>query len=83
MPPITSGRVSTSRSLLPFRSLRMIGEAVAAIVGLDQLVALDHGAHRAVEDQQALSAKLVVTGDAAKTNGATNRARENQVCERR
>jgi hypothetical protein len=32
----------------------MIGKARAAIVGLLQLVPLDHGAHRAVEDEDAL-----------------------------
>ena len=48
------GCVSDSRSLLPFRSCAMVLEALAAIVGLVQLVALDHGAHRAVENDDAL-----------------------------
>jgi hypothetical protein len=34
--------------------MRMIGEARAAVVGLGQPVALDHRAHGAVEDKQAL-----------------------------
>jgi hypothetical protein len=59
-------------------------------------VTLDHRAHGAIEDEQALLqkggkfggtvglnhdhlGKTECTGDAAKTNGATNR----QVCERR
>ena len=32
----------------------MVLEALAAVVGLGQLVALDHRAHRAVEDHDAL-----------------------------
>ena len=32
----------------------MVGKARAAVVGLLQLVPLDHRAHRAVEDQDAL-----------------------------
>ena len=35
--------------------LVMVLEAIAAEVGLGQLVALDHGAHRAVQDQDALA----------------------------
>jgi hypothetical protein len=53
MSAMTSGRVSTSRSLLPLRSRRPVREALAAIVGLLQLAALDHGAHGAVQDQDA------------------------------
>ncbi len=34
---------------------RMAGEALAAVLRLGQLVALDHGAHRAVQDQDALA----------------------------
>ncbi len=34
--------------------MRMLGQARAAIVGFLQAVALDHGAHRAVENEQAL-----------------------------
>ena len=33
---------------------RPVGEALAAEVGLGQLVLLDHGAHGAVEDEDAL-----------------------------
>ncbi len=32
----------------------MVLEALAAVLGLAELVALDHGAHRAVEDDDAL-----------------------------
>ena len=64
MSAIASGCVSTSRSLLPLTSLAMVGEALAAIVGLVQLVALDHGAHGAVDDQDALVGGLLERGDA-------------------
>ena len=50
---MTSGRVSTSRSLSPFRSRGWSREALAAEVRFGQLVALDHRAHRAVEDEDA------------------------------
>ncbi len=50
---MTSGRVSTSRSLLPFRSTAWSREALAAILRLGEPVALDHRAHGAVEDQDA------------------------------
>ena len=50
---ITSGRVSTSTSLLPLRSFGCDLEALAAEVGLGQLAALHHGAHRAIEDEDA------------------------------
>ncbi len=54
MSPMIFGCVSDSRSLLPLRSRRPILEALAAVIGLAQLVALDHGAHGAVQDQDAL-----------------------------
>src|SRR3546814_10555728 len=38
-----------------FRSLAVAGEALAAEIGLAQLVALDHGAHGPVQDQDALA----------------------------
>ena len=50
---MTSGRVSDSSSLLPLRSCAWSGEALAAELRLVELVALDHRAHRAVEDQDA------------------------------
>ena len=59
MPAMSSGRVSTSRSLLPLRSLRVIAEPLAAELGVGQLEALDHRAHRAVEDEDALGEQLV------------------------
>ena len=43
-----------SSSLLPFTSLWMVLEALAAVLRLAQLEALDHGAHGAVEDGDAL-----------------------------
>src|SRR3546814_19640229 len=33
----------------------VVGEALAAEIGLAQLVALDHGAHGAIQDQDALA----------------------------
>ena len=56
---MTSGRVRTSRSLLPLRSLRVGREPLAAEIRLGQLVALDHRAHRAVEDEDALGEEVV------------------------
>ena len=56
--PITSGRVSTSRSLLPLRSLGWSFQSLAAEVGFRELAALDHRAHRAVEDDDALLEQL-------------------------
>jgi hypothetical protein len=44
--------------------LGVAGEALAAIVGFDQLAALDHGAHGAVEDQDALREKGAQLGAA-------------------
>ena len=48
------GCVSTSRSLLPLTSRFQSLKRVAAIAGLVELVALDHGAHGAVDDEDAL-----------------------------
>ena len=59
MPPMTSGRVSTSTSLLPLRSCGCECEPLAAEVGLLQLVPLDHRAHRAVENEEALGEQCV------------------------
>ena len=42
----------------------MVLEALAAIAGLVELVALDHGAHGAVEDQDALLGLALQRGDA-------------------
>ena len=53
MSAMTSGRVSTSTSLLPFRSCAWAREAIAAEVGLGEAQALHHGAHGAVEDEDA------------------------------
>ena len=51
---ITSGRVRTRRSLLPFRSFVMVAKRSPRKSASRQLVALDHRAHRAVEDEDAL-----------------------------
>ncbi len=51
---MTSGRVSTSRSLAPRRSDRVVTEALAPEGGLIQLVGLDHGAHGAIQDEDPL-----------------------------
>ena len=50
-----SGRVRLSRSLLPRSGLRVVGKAGAPEILLGQRVALNHGAHRAVQNQQALA----------------------------
>ena len=58
------GCVSVSRSLLPFRSHGVIVEQVAAVMVLVQPVALDHGAHGTVQDQDALLEELAQKMDA-------------------
>jgi hypothetical protein len=58
MSAMICGCVSTSRSLQPFRSLRHSSEATAPEGGLVQLCWLDHGAHGAVEDDDALGKQL-------------------------
>jgi hypothetical protein len=45
------------------------GEALAAIVGLDQFVALDHGAHGAIENEDALRDQLAQFGTAVGLHG--------------
>ena len=44
--------------VVAFDVVREVGQPLAAIVGLGQLVALDHGAHGTVEDQDALCEQL-------------------------
>ena len=51
---MTSGRVRTSRSLLPFTSCGWRGEPIAAEIRFGQPVTLDHRPHRAVEDEDPL-----------------------------
>ena len=51
MARMISGWVSESRSLLPLQLARPVGEALAPVVRLAQVVGLDHGAHRPVEHQ--------------------------------
>jgi hypothetical protein len=51
---ITSGCVIESRSLLPCRGLTVVGEGLPAVGLLVETIALDHRAHRAVEDRDAL-----------------------------
>ena len=50
---IMSGWVSVSRSLLPFKSTRPVGKTLATILGLTELMPLDHGAHGPIQDQDA------------------------------
>ena len=64
MSRMISGLVRVRRSLLPFSSLRMIAEALAAKIVLAQLEALDHHAPGAVEQQEALLRFLLHPGDA-------------------
>jgi hypothetical protein len=47
-----------------FQALRMVLEALAAVVGLAQLVALDHRPHRPVEDDDAFLQDLRQGGGA-------------------
>ena len=49
---------------MPFTELGMVRKALAAVAGLVQLVALDHGAHGAVDDQDALGSGFLERGDA-------------------
>ena len=53
-----AGCVSESRSLQPLRSRGWSFELAAAELGLAQLLALDHRAHRAVDDQDAPGQQL-------------------------
>ena len=48
---MTSGREQDQEIAVALEILRVILEALAAEVRLGQLVALDHRAHRAVEDE--------------------------------
>ena len=48
--------------VVAFEVAMPIGKTCAAIVGLGQLVALHHGAHRAIEDEDALLEKLLEKG---------------------
>ena len=48
---------------------RMVGKLVAAIIRLTQLVSLDHGAHRAVDDGQALRQQVFELCDAVEDFG--------------
>ena len=51
---IASGWVIARMSMKFFRSLRVLGEPLAAKVGLAELQRVDHRAHGAVEHQNAL-----------------------------
>ena len=53
MPPMTSGRVRTRRSLLPLRSRGWSRKRSPRKSASVSCVALDHRAHRAVEDEDA------------------------------
>ena len=50
--------------VVALHELGEVGEARAAIARLVELVALDHGAHGAVDDQDALGGGLLERGDA-------------------
>ena len=50
--------------VVALHELGEVGEARAAIAGLVQLVPLDHGAHGAVDEQNALGGSLLQRGDA-------------------
>ena len=55
IPATIAGWVRVSRSLLPCRSRGPVREPLAAVAGLGRTVALDRGAHRAVDDQDPLA----------------------------
>ena len=40
--------------VVAFNVVRVVGETLAAVIRLPELVALDHGAHGTVEDENAL-----------------------------
>ena len=54
-----SGRVSDRQVVVAAQVAGVVGEALAAEVGLDQLVALDERAHRAVHDHDPLAQQVV------------------------
>jgi len=49
--------------------LRVVEEALAAVVRLAQLLLLDHRAHRAIQDQDAFGEKLAEFGAAVGLHG--------------
>ena len=56
--------------------VRMVAEAFSPVIGLTELVALDHRAHRAIEDQDARferGVKLLQTAGSHEGYGAGNR----------
>ena len=50
--------------VVAFKIARPILEALAPVIGFPELVALDHGAHRAIEDQNPCRGGFVQCGDA-------------------
>ncbi len=48
--------------VVPVKVARPVGETLAAIVRLLELVALDHGAHGTVQDQDALLQQVLESG---------------------
>ena len=73
MSRMASGCVSTSRSLLPRRSCDVVLEPIGAEVVLLQAERLDHGAHRAVEHEDALAGELRRSDD-RRTGGCGRRS---------
>ena len=56
----------------PFEIGGPVGEALAAVVGLGQLMALDHGAHGAVQQQDAPGQQLAQAGFGVGSHGRRN-----------
>jgi hypothetical protein len=56
--------------VVPLYVDRVVGEARAAEVRLGELVALDHRAHRAIEDQDAAGEQLAQAGFSGRSSGS-------------
>ena len=69
MSPMMSGRVRIEQIVVAAQVARVIREPLAAEVRLGQLVALDHRAHRAVEDEDASSRSESASASDASVSG--------------
>ena len=50
--------------VIAFQVVRMFGKALATVIGFLQIVALDHGPHRPIEDEEALGKQSLELGSA-------------------
>ena len=64
MSPIAFGLRQHEQVVVALDELGVVGKALATIVGLLQLEALDHGAHGAVDDEDALVGGFLERRDA-------------------